>query len=221
MFIYKYDEKGVYTVAEETELDPLESEIQGKDIYLLPPNATFSEPEKKEGFAPIWDGEKWNQIEDYRGTKYWLPEDKHGDPAREMKKLGALPGGALLTEPEPTAKELKERKLTELASAFDARVSGSTDITVGDTTYTMQFNRSDSLAVQGLIELMESTGQTTGYLTQADDTTVYDVPLEDIKAVLIGMLKAYAECHAKKQEYRSQINACTTKEELNAIEFVF
>ena len=123
--------------------------------------------------------------------------------------------------PEPTFEELKERKLTELSSAFDARVSGSTDIIVGETTYNMQFNRSDSLAVQGLIELMESTGQTSGYLTQADDTTVYDVPLEDIKAVLIGMLTAYAECHAKKQGYRSQINACTTKEELDAIKFVF
>ena len=107
--------------------------------------------------------------------------------------------------PEPTFSELKERKFSELSLAFDARVSGSSEITVGAKTYTMQFNRSDSLAVQGLIELMESEGQTTGYLTQADDTTVYDVPLEDIKAVLIGMLKAYAECHAKKQEYRSQI----------------
>ena len=68
---------------------------------------------------------------------------------------------------------------------------------------------------------MEATGQTTGYLTQADDTTVYDVPLEDIKAVLIAMLKAYAECHAKKQEYRTRINACTTKDELNEIDFVF
>ena len=125
------------------------------------------------------------------------------------------------TPPEPTFERLKERKLIELISAFEARVSGSTDITVGETTYTMQFNRSDSLAVQGLIELMESTGQTTGYLTQADDTTVYDVPLEDIKQVLIGMLKAYAECHAKKQEYRTQINACSTKEELDEINFVF
>ena len=123
--------------------------------------------------------------------------------------------------PEPTFEELKDKKLVELSSAFDTRVSGSTEITVRETTYTMQFNRSDSLAVQGLIELMESTGQTTGYLTQADDTTVYDVPLEDIKAVLIGMLKAYAECHAKKQEYRTQINACTTKDELNEIDFVF
>ena len=58
--------------------------------------------------------------------------------------------------PEPTFEELKERKLTELSSAFDARVSGSTDIIVGETTYNRQVNRSDSLAVQGRIWLMDS-----------------------------------------------------------------
>ena len=152
---------------------------------------------------------------DYSKAAEWCNETQKG----YIKDIGDY--YEVIPTPKLTFEQLKAQKLQYLSSAFDARVSGSTNITVGDTTYTMQFNRSDSLAVQGLIELMEATGQTTGYLTQADDTTVYDVPIEDIRKVLIGMLKAYAECHAKKQEYRSQINACTTKEELNAIEFVF
>lgn len=113
MLVYKYNEKGIFVGAEETELDPLESELQGKEIYLLPPNATFTAPEEKEGFAPVWGGEKWTHIEDHRGTKYWLPEDKHGSPAREMKELGALPEGASLAEPEPTAEELAAQELTQ------------------------------------------------------------------------------------------------------------
>ena len=113
MRVYKYDENRIFIGAEETELDPLESELQGKNIYLLPPNATFTAPESKEGFAPVWDGEKWTQVEDHRGTKYWLPEDKHGDSAREMKELGALPEGVLLTEPEPTAEELAAQELAQ------------------------------------------------------------------------------------------------------------
>ena len=113
MLVYKFDEKGLFVGSEETELDPLESKIQGKEIYLLPPNATFSEPEEKYGFAPVWDGEKWDQVEDHRGTKYWLPEDKYGDPAHEMKELGELPEGASLTEPEPTPEQLAEQTLTQ------------------------------------------------------------------------------------------------------------
>ena len=121
--------------------------------------------------------------------------------------------------PEPSFEELKEIKLNGLSSSFEARVSGSTDIIVDDVTYKMQFNRSDSLAVQGLIELMEATDQTTGYLTQSDDTTVYDIPLATIKKILIGMLSKYAQCHSLKQQYRVKINDCTTKEELDSIVF--
>lgn len=113
MLVYKYDEKGIFLGAEETELDPLESELQGKGIYLLPPNATFTAPEEKEGFIPAWNGETWNQVEDNRGTKYWLPGDKHGSPAREIVELGPLPDGALLTEPEPTAEELATQELAQ------------------------------------------------------------------------------------------------------------
>ena len=134
MFIYKYDEKCVYTVAEETELDPLESEIQGKDIYLLPPNATFLEPEKREGFSPVWDGEKWNQVEDHRGIKYWLPGDKHGAPAREIKELGALPEGVSLTEPEPTADEVAAQELAQ-AKAERAEAVSKITVTVDGLTF--------------------------------------------------------------------------------------
>jgi hypothetical protein len=35
MIVYLYDTEGVYTQADETELDHLESQIQGKEIYLL------------------------------------------------------------------------------------------------------------------------------------------------------------------------------------------
>lgn len=107
MLVYKYDEKGVFVGAEETELDPLESKLQGKEIYLLPPKATFDKPEEKDGFAPVWDGEKWEQVEDNRGREYWLPEDEYGTPARVMNELGALPEGAIFTAPE-MSQEQKE-----------------------------------------------------------------------------------------------------------------
>ena len=120
--------------------------------------------------------------------------------------------------PEPTFAELKERKLAELSASFNARVAGSFVTSQG---FEMQFDRSDSLAVEGMIKLMEATGETVGYLTQANDLTVYGVSLDTIKDVLVQMLKMYARCHAKKQEYRTWINACETKEGLDGIEFVW
>ena len=85
----------------------------------------------------------------------------------------------------------------------------------------MQFDTSDSLKMQGAISLMEATGATEGYLTQADDTTVYSVPLDTMKAVLIEMMSAFAACHARKQELRAAIKAAETVEDLDAIEITW
>lgn len=152
MIVYKFDEKGLFVGTDETELDPLESKLQGKEIYLLPPNATFAAPEEKEGFAPVWDGEKWKTIEDNRGQEYWLPEDKYGDAARTMDDLGPLPSGAVLTPPEPTE---EERAALKLAEAKAERAEAVSKITVevdgkifdGDETAQTRMGRTIAAAV--------------------------------------------------------------------------
>ena len=116
--------------------------------------------------------------------------------------------------PAPTFEDLKTAKINELSAAFSARTRGAVTTTQG---YLMQFDTSDSLKMQGAISLMEATGSTEGYLTQADDTTVYHVPLATMKSVLVEMLAAYASCHARKQELRARINAAQTKDDLDAI----
>lgn len=127
MLVYKFDEKGLFVGVDETELDPLESELQGKEIYLLPPNATFDAPEEKEGFYPVWNGEKWEQVEDNRGREYWLAEDKYGAPARTMDELGPLPDGAILTAPEMSE---EEKQAQALAQAKADRAEAVSKITV-------------------------------------------------------------------------------------------
>lgn len=112
MNVYKYDEKTKeYIGTEEALLDPLETKLQGKNIYLLPANATFTAPtEPQDGYVNVWNGEAWEQVEDNRGVEYWLPDDKYGAPAREMKELGALPEGATLTPPEQTQAEKNQEQ---------------------------------------------------------------------------------------------------------------
>ena len=121
MNVYRYDKKTKeYIETEEAHLDPLETKKQGKNIYLLPANATFTEPpEAQESFARVWNGTAWEQVEDNRGVEYWLPEDIYGTPARVMKELGALPEGATTTPPEQTQEEKNQAQANEAKSKLN------------------------------------------------------------------------------------------------------
>lgn len=145
-------------------------------------------------FSPNGNPEVWNEKPD----GYFTPAE----------------WAALHPSPKLTLDELRESKLNELAYSFNARVSGFITTTQG---YNMQFDTSDSLKMQGAITLMEAVGSTVGYITQANDVTVYNVSLDTMKQVLVEMLSAYAKCHERKQELRSLINSAQTKEELDEI----
>ena len=120
------------------------------------------------------------------------------------------------TPPQPSLDERKASKLLDLSAAFDAHVKGAFTTSQG---YLMQFSPDDSLKVQGSILLMEESGERVGYLVQADNVLIPDVPLETIKKVFVEMLNAYSLCYTKKQEYRAVISACETVEELNSVVF--
>lgn len=113
-----------------------------------------------------------------------------------------------------TLQGLKQSKIGDVCYSFDNRVNAPMTTSQG---YSMQFNTTDAIKMEGAIKLLEATGVTEGYLTQADDTTIYNVPLETMKVVLVEMLTAYAQCHARKQELRALINAAETAEDLDEI----
>lgn len=95
--VYFYDENTKEFVSEENALkDPLESKIQGKDVWLLPANATFDEPlQAKEGFKIVFkDGWEYEEI----------PQPK--------------------PEPEPTLDELKSQKRAEINYVRDRTEQG-------------------------------------------------------------------------------------------------
>lgn len=69
---YIYDENGYYEREGNAQFDPLESDLRGKNIYIMPANSTDKEPlEPKEGFRVKWDGEKWiyEEPEEYIPTE--------------------------------------------------------------------------------------------------------------------------------------------------------
>lgn len=151
MNVYKYNDNGEYIGTEEALLDPLETEQQGENIYLLPVNATFTAPtEPQDGYVNVWNSTAWEQVEDNRGVEYWLPEDKYGAPAREMKELGALPEGAILTPPEQTLDELKADKLAEIDAWTAAKITGGFVSNASGEAVTYDSDKDTQLTMQGI-----------------------------------------------------------------------
>ena len=86
--------------------DPVRSRMEGREVYLLPANATFTAPPaKRTGYTAVWNGSGWTEVEDHRGAQYWPKGAPYNSSPVEMKELGPLPVGASLTRPEQTAEE--------------------------------------------------------------------------------------------------------------------
>ena len=61
MQAYIYDNDRFYVAEMTCQIDPLESQAQGKDVYLAPANSTSIKPTMIEGSKPRWNGEAWEQ----------------------------------------------------------------------------------------------------------------------------------------------------------------
>ena len=128
-YTYKFSEDTKeFLYKEEAFLDPLESELQGKNIYLLPADSTFTpcNLEEKEKQAIVWNGSEWVYVEDHRqkrdsggviiessGTPFWIEGDTWQSQPHYVKELGPLPENAILVKPEKTEEEIKADMQTE------------------------------------------------------------------------------------------------------------
>ena len=75
MQAYFYDRDLFYTHSAPCQRDPLESEKQGKDVWLIPANSTNIQPEIVEGAKPRWNGEAWEQYPDDKLVYGYTPND--------------------------------------------------------------------------------------------------------------------------------------------------
>lgn len=71
MKVYKYNEEKIFEMELEARLDPLETKIQGKNVYLLPAYSTFEKPKLIEGKVPVFENNKWVNYDDNRGKYYY------------------------------------------------------------------------------------------------------------------------------------------------------
>lgn len=75
MQAYIYDNDRFYAGEMTCQLDPLESQKQGKNVYLTPANSTSKKPTIIEGAKPRWTGEEWEQYPDDKVVYGYTPND--------------------------------------------------------------------------------------------------------------------------------------------------
>jgi hypothetical protein len=98
MKIYHYHhETGEFLGCTDASLDPLESKVQGHDVFLIPAHAAeIAPPELQKGKARVFRNGEWLQIEDHRGIPIYSTVDAH---VNSMVALGPVPDGYTLLVP--------------------------------------------------------------------------------------------------------------------------
>lgn len=213
-YVYKYDEKTKeYLGKAEALLDPLETQLQQKEIYLLPADATFSAPTLQEGYVSVFKEGAWENIEDNRKKEYWLPEDKYGAPAREMKELGPLPEGAMLTAPERTLDEVKAAKIAELKAERDAREVEP--ITYNGNSYDYDDKARERINA-AIIALDVQGADASIDWTTADNADV-KVTADDLRCVIATVAQRSNALHVAYRAAKDKVEQATSVAEVEAI----
>lgn len=228
MNVYKYNEDTKeYIRTEQAQLDPLESKKQSKSIYLLPANATFTAPPaEKEGFAHVWNGENWQEVEDHRGTEYWLPGEGYGTPAHEMKELGPLPEGATTTAPEKTLDELKTDKLAEVDRWTAAKITGGFVSNASGEAVTYDSDKDTQLTMQGIAlnvntelfaEKYPDGCPVRGYPAGSETKQIYMLSPAQVMQWQADLSIHIGTCKQNGWAKQAEVAAAQSKEELEAI----
>lgn len=214
MNVYKYDQQTKeYTSVEPAMLDPLESKLQGKEVYLLPANATFTEPTFKDGYASVWNGEAWEQVEDNRGKRYWLKSDTFGTPAIEMTRLGAFPADAVFTAPEETLAELKQEKINALKAERDSKEVEP----ISYQGYSFDYDDKARDRINAAIIALELQGdEATISWTTADNRDAI-VTAADLRAIVAAVAVRSNLLHIAYRTAKAQVEAAGTADEVRAV----
>ena len=212
MQVYKYDEKTKeYIGTEQALIDPLETELQGKTIYLLPANATFENPNLQDGFASVFDGTQWENIEDNRGKEYWLDTDTFGTPAKTMKDLGAFPANAVFTAPTKTLEQLKQDKILALKTIRDTEE-------VKPIAYKGNLFDFDDKArdrINSAIIALSITGQSIEWTTANNNNVL--VTADDLRMVIAAVAVRSNKLHTAYRAAKEKVEAAQNKADIEII----
>lgn len=108
------------------------------------------------------------------------------------------------------------RKLGELNLKLEETKASSAAHITSSTGYVVNANNTAKQNIDGLITAMTAQNMTTvNFMTY--DNTLAELTLEQLKTLQLELISYGNNLYAKKWSLRAQIEACTTKEEVDAI----
>lgn len=241
MLIYNYDtETKEYTYSEEAYLDPEETKKQGKNVYLIPANATKKKPPTPQANETvIFNNTSWQIIPDYRGM-YMVNENMQ---PKKIESFGELPqgyipitpeqaaiiitnpyyyiwdNGTIIVNPDHEAEELEAAKNEKYAEndtkAAQSRYSKEFTLILQDKVCvfdTKETTQADLLTAFAVC----STGATyDGWVT--NNGVEIDLTFEDVAAIA-AEFKSKSNVYAQWAVYKRAIDSAQTIEEVEGIE---
>lgn len=216
MQVYRYDEQTKeYIGTEQALIDPLESELQGKEIYLLPANATFEKPNLQDGFASVFNGIQWENIEDNRGKEYWLDTDTFGTPAKTMKELGAFPANAVFTAPVKALDELKADKINEFKFKRDSLEVEP----ISYQGYRFDYDSKARDRISAAIIALELQGEGAIIEWTTADNADTPVTANDLKMIIAAVAVRSNKLHTAYRVSKEKVEAATTAADVETVIF--
>ena len=110
MLVYNYDKiTKEFLNTSHANIDILESEKQGKEVYILPAHATFkAPPQKQEGYTSCFSSQKdnWEKVEDHRGQIVYNKDDLS---EYVIEEIGPVPPAYFVTKPVAPNKYMEWR----------------------------------------------------------------------------------------------------------------
>lgn len=211
---YGYDDSGLFTHSETCSPDPLESEQKGEAVWLIPANATLIEPPASiEKHVRVFKNGVWTQVEDNRGTEYWLPGDTWQTEPRKMEDLGPLPDGSLLERPEKPFSQLKIEKLNEINVIYQQAIATLTPTYPDDERLT--FDKQEQEARSWLADNSTPTpfvdALAAGRQMDKAELVSRIIAKADAFAIASGLLTG------QRQRYEDLLDVAETAEDVAAI----
>lgn len=213
-YVYKYDEKTKeYLGKAEALLDPLETQLQQKEIYLLPADATFSAPTLQQGYVSVFKEGAWENIEDNRGKEYWLQDDVYGTPAHKMETLGALPADAMFTPPKKMLEQVKQDKIIELKIMRDSKEVEP----ITYQGYSFDYDSKARERISAAIIALDVQGADASIDWTTADNADVKVTANDLRMVIAAVAQRSNALHVAYRVAKGKVEQATSVAEVEAI----